>query len=836
MVVSICLLPQEEYRWTGQNPSEKTFPKKKELYPLYHQWCTSNAEEPIIVNTHNTGTGKTKAALLRLLKRVEKKGRASLRPLSDDVLFIAPTNELIQQHVMDIRAFCAENELPYRVYPITRKDLQAYNAQPGFSEEPLRLGAAFHYILNDASRLDDDTEKRATIYVVNPDIFYYATYTCYNLFDRGALLNDFVRRFNYIVIDEFHYYTPKQFTAFLFFIKLSQQKGYIDSKSKRRQFCILTATPRPQVEQYLNALGLPIAWIKPGELRPEDEPYVEPVRALASVQLEIYSTEELKEEEHMGGLLKLIEMQRETISQWLTQERPLDGAIISSSLGAINHIKQALLPRVPADLIGRITGPQWREDRREAKEKRLILATPTVDIGYNFDRSTPKKRQNIDFLLFDAYAGDDFIQRLGRAARVLSKKREEQQWLSTVVAVVDPTSYDLLKSVDGMTLSRADLGKIALEMPRKNDLYAYVRTGAIIEIFRPIMSLQRGLADEEQGILDAFLQDFQRLFFGRDDVKVKSLSDWGTRKLIVRFDKGNKAYGQLRVIPQKAFELLPFLLERRTDADKLTKGDSLLEQCLDQFNLRLKDAWQKEIPAEEKADPRKVATWLQEDVRLYYREKARFSFRDGFQPPLALFCDDEKLLSDQVVNTYNVLHIVKYYEADYYETYEEWQRATKKSASDLDTRNVLVYCRLKSLRREPLRLSMELDARDFTQDAWEEQYAYQVTTLYGLKIVARNDHNGLDASVHDLLSTQFVPVFVAWDDTKSYTGSFIAGLRKKARFYPLHLEIVFARGKTVPYHAILGSMAFQVGAEIPYWMLVKDRRTTQRADEEPLIY
>ncbi len=36
--------------------------------PLYHQWRTYNEKTAdIIVNSYNTGTGKTKAALLRLL-------------------------------------------------------------------------------------------------------------------------------------------------------------------------------------------------------------------------------------------------------------------------------------------------------------------------------------------------------------------------------------------------------------------------------------------------------------------------------------------------------------------------------------------------------------------------------------------------------------------------------------------------------------------------------------------------------------------------------------------------------------------------------------------------
>lgn len=833
-MLSISLLPQDEYRWHGDNPSPETFPSEQGVYPLYHQWRTYNSEAAIIVNTHNTGTGKTKAALLRLCKRVQNK---RILPGNDDVLLIAPTNELIQQHAVDAKDFCEQNNLPYGVLSITHQNLLDNAGQSDFSEGPLRLGAAFHRILNNASQVHGDTTKRATIYVVNPDIFYYAVYSLYNKFDKGPLANDFITRFNFIIIDEFHYYSPKQFAAFLFFIKLSHYKGYIENARKNRQFCILTATPRPEVEQYLNNLGVPIEWIKPGEIRPRDETLTKPVQALTSVQLEVYNTDELREEEHMGGLLKLVEMQRDRVKQWLKGEDPvvgleLDGAIISSSLGAINNIKQALLPSIPDELIGRVTGAQLRKDRHEAKEKRLILATPTVDIGYNFERSVPKSRQNIDFLLFDAYSGDEFIQRLGRAGRVLAK--DEKHHESIVLAVVDPASYELLKEKDGAQLSRTELSMLAQGMPRKNDLYAYIRTGSIVEVFRPIMALQEGVSDERLDHLNTFLREVRQLFMGQEDTKLKPLQDGHMKCLILVFDTEKMYYGRLREIPHEAFKLLPSLLTTKLKQEDVTQNKPTLNLCLEQFHQRLKDAWPK-LPADDKSSPEAAVAWLQRDLRSYYREQARFSFRDGFQAPLALISDPHTWHSDQEVNTYNALHIVKYYYADFYATYEEWEHETGAQASGIDTTNVLTYCRLRKFREEPLKLGLTLDARDYRQDQWEEQFAYQVTALHGLKVVTPNDHEGLELSVELLLHAQFVPAFVALNNATSYTGSAMLGLRKKARFYPMPLEITFANRQSVPYLAVLGSMAFQVCAEIPRGAIIKDRRDTQLADDEPLI-
>jgi hypothetical protein len=104
-----------------------------------------------------------------------------------------------------------------------------------------------------------------------------------------------------------------------------------------------------------------------------------------------------------------------------------------------------------------------------------------------------------------------------------------------------------------------------------------------------------------------------------------------------------------------------------------------------------------------------------------------------------------------------------------------------------------------------------------------------------LEIVALNEHSGLKPSVQSSLSEQFVPAFVASHDADSSTRSQMQKLRKQARFYPVPLEVTFCDGSYHNYDAILGTMAFQICAEIPYWALVKDRRKTQLEDDAPII-
>ena len=108
---SLTLESHYEKEWRDENPSPATFPPSR--LPLLHQWRTYNAEEPLIVNTYNTGTGKTKAALLRLLKRAKDKGFHRLDRNEDNALLIAPTNELLAQHARDAKSFVSR--MSYRI-------------------------------------------------------------------------------------------------------------------------------------------------------------------------------------------------------------------------------------------------------------------------------------------------------------------------------------------------------------------------------------------------------------------------------------------------------------------------------------------------------------------------------------------------------------------------------------------------------------------------------------------------------------------------------------------------------------------------------------------------
>ncbi len=798
--IQLALESQYEHVWLGENPSPATFNPDLGHLPLYHQWRTYNATEPLIINTYNTGTGKTKAALLRLLKRAREIGFKNLDSSEHNALLIAPTNELLAQHARDAERFCEENKLPYRVVPISRAYLDSYKAEPDFSEGILRHGAALHYILQNPRRVDGDSSKKATLFVVNPDIFYYAFYFCYAKNDRIPLFQDIFTLCSYIIIDELHYYNPKQFANFLFFMGLSKHYRFIGG-STNRQFCLLTATPNHQVNTYLKGLGVDIGWITPETAISDENGQTREVPALAPVHLEVYSVEEMKD-----GLLTLAHEKRPEIKAWLDSGE--DGAIISGALWRINQIHYGLKSTIPMDIMGRLTGAESRKGRSEAKDKRLILATPTVDIGYNFDRLN-KTRQNIDFLLLDARSGDEFIQRLGRAGRVLGK--DQQDIPSRVLALVDPTFYKALQPYDGQTLSRLTLRQLAEEhLPTRNSLYSYIKTGAIAEAFLPIYRLEGMASVADKPDLKDLFGEMQQLFAADSKVTYEKL-----RSRTSSYVRRAQDYGGLETLPAE------------------------MTDCLKKCERRLKNEqeYRKKYGTKLWSNVQDAYAWLQKDLRSYFIEKARFSFREDFQPPLALVSDSKGFLSSEPVALFDALHILKNYKVTFFNSLKDWQQQLVLPLPE-GANDALIFCDLVELLQpeERLHIGLKLSVGGYKRTVWEEEerFAYYPTALYGLEVIALNNHHGLPDNVRKMFSERYITSFVVAKESRSAGTMWL--LQRQAQFIPYELQVTFSDGKTHDYYAVLGTMALQVWSEIPYRDIARDVRKVQAEDDNPLIF
>ncbi|MDQ2714332.1 MAG: type I-D CRISPR-associated helicase Cas3' [Chloroflexota bacterium] len=793
-MLTVTLEPQYERIWLGENPAPATFPLGQP--PLLHQWRTYSAEQPLIVNTYNTGTGKTKASLLRLLKRARDKGVHRLDSTEDNALLIAPTNELLAQHARDVEQFCNENakDLPYRVVAVSRASLDSYKLQEDFSETDMRRGAALHYIMQNSRRLDADSRKKATLYVVNPDIFYYALYSCYGRNDRIPLFQDILTLCNFIIIDEFHYYDAKQFANFLFFMRLSQHYGF-----SGRQFCLLTATPNQRVREYLERLFKKedIAWIMPDS--EEGFAHTEKAQALAEVTLEVYNEQDLRD-----GLLTLVDEKRASIKAWLKGGD--DGAVISGALWRINQVYDMLRSSISPGEMGRLTGAETHTGREEARHKRLILATPTVDIGYNFDRPD-KPRQNIDFLLLDARSSDELIQRLGRAGRVLSKQIKHIP--GRVLAVVNQQCYEALKPFAGQRMHRTQFRELVGEaMPARHILYAYIQSGAIAEAFLPIYRLERMESEAGKPDIEQLYNGVKDLFAPAATFTYKQM-----RRMIHDYTERDRYYSRMDTFPADPTDCLKQCQQRlEAQQDKGTR-------------------WKNMYAAFD---------WLQKDLREYFTEKARFSFRESFQPPLALVSDANGLLSSAPTTVYEALHIAKNYRAHFFKTRQDWQKQTGLPLPER-AGEALVFCDLTAHRKpeERLQIGLKLDASGYQKLAWEEQFVYRSreyvpTALYGLEVVGRNSSRALDDQVRTMFQERYIPAFLAREGSR--TASQLWNLRRQGQIQCYQLSVTFADGYIGTYDAVLGTLALLAWAEVLFIYRKMDEQKAQSEDDHPLIY
>ncbi len=438
-------------------------------HPLQHQVDVfeKSHDADIILNSTQTGTGKTKAALTVLLHQPTK-----------SAVYIAPTNALVEQQREAAEKFVKEAGLPHIVKSASAREIKTW-ADDKVGRRP---GEKLYNVLrNPATIFPEAGGNRPILLVTNPDIFYYATFFAYNKLDKGNIANSFYTKFATVIFDEFHLYDAKQLVGLLFYLAYFH---IFDFFKHGRRVVLLTATPEPACELALQSLekrGVKIARINGeignGELLPSQ----------TAVNLELRPQPDSREE-------WLAELASQVVQRF--REKPQEnGAVILDSLDSINRLKNLLDDQGLTNHIGRITGPAPLKDRQRAMQCQIILATSTVDVGFNFEKNPEPTRQNLDWLIFSAHNRAAFWQRIGRVGRVLGKSETnlDSEAIAYLPAIAWEQGLASLDTSGGRTALQQTLDNLpCLEKPF---LLAYWRSEAFLEIARPLLELEEVFQD-----------------------------------------------------------------------------------------------------------------------------------------------------------------------------------------------------------------------------------------------------------------------------------------------------------------------------------------------------
>lgn len=735
---------------------------------LYHQWKTMEGlrDHKIVVNCTETGSGKTEAALLALL----------LPELNhQNALVIAPTNELIRQHVVTAERFVQEHGLPHRVQAIRAaevEDLRRHGA-----EQPERRGEALNRVLN---------EKGPPLLVVtNPDIFHYALYCVgYSAHDRRNLFETFVNRFYYLIVDEVHYYSSRQLACFLFYFALWSQWGYF---SNARRACLLSATPESILDTYLERLfptPEEVLWVRPGEA-------VEGLRqipVLAPIDVEL---EPMEVDAWVSGA------GRERLAQWLVEGR--DAAVISSALWRINAAYASL--RTDSrfrNALARLTGAETREAREEASGFPIVLATPTVDIGYNFDKPG-KERQPLDAVVADARRSDEALQRLGRASRVLGRGQTDVP--SQGILLLTQEACDAFRGMDGQTMDRRAFRRaLRTALPSRPDFDAYMRSYAVLEVFRPICELQRQFAPADMHHVEDLTQSVYETFAPRGSV-------YSPRRAFMEWHKQDQ---RARVLHQDGKGIETFV------------PDYLRWLGEDGRGVPNPSAIEEHLTRQSEAARQLVLPWLQGEYALW---EALFRFREGFSGPPMRVEDPHHLLSGADSATYDLFHIVANFEV-------EWSASHASSPNKYGLmKEPVAEARLirQRLPHERLHLGFSYHEERMNSERWMSLFTRRPVALRGLHIVTKNASEGVvpvAPVAHRAITDLFIPLLLVQDRD---IGAFQLEVQRQG-LSSYSVEVSFpgeehSRG----FRAVAGTGAFTLHASLSGYFAGKVRREATQA-------
>jgi CRISPR-associated endonuclease/helicase Cas3 len=461
---------------------------------LQHQVDVFEAipDHDIVLDLSPTGTGKTQAGLSALLHQPNR-----------HAIYIAPTNALIEQQSKAAEEFIqsSQGKLKHVVKAVSAKEVRSWSNDRVGSRPGEKL---YNLLRNPATIFPEVGANRPLLLVTNPDIFYYATFFSYHTKDQVNIATSFYTQFSTIIFDEFHLYDAKQLVSLLFYLTYLHVFGFFQAG---RSVILLTATPEPACEAALGILAERGVRIK--QINGEEGSHQIPSQT--AVQLEIRSQPDRDE------FLKVLA--DEAASRFVAYPDQ-NGAIILDSKDHVNRLADLLKARGLDQKFGRIHGSTPQKERAWAAQQRIILATSTVDVGFNFERDPAPSRQNLDWLIFSARDRAAFWQRIGRVGRVLGKSQTNIP--SEAIAYLTEKAWE-----DGLSDLDVSGGRNALQEKltelkclERPFLKAYWQSEALLETARPLLMLE-DLMDKlpEAQHIPKLFETIQQVLGGKRDWK-----------------------------------------------------------------------------------------------------------------------------------------------------------------------------------------------------------------------------------------------------------------------------------------------------------------------------
>ena len=593
--------------------------------------------------------------------------------------------------------------------------------------------------------------------------------------DSANLFRDFLVKFNYVVIDEFHYYNAKQLANFLMFFIFSKEYGYF--KKAGRKICLLSATPDDELFKYLNRIDLKYKLISPDNEPVESDSY-EKTQTLSEIELTIHSSK----------IHDALKAHPELISDLLNSEK--EGAVISSSLRTITDINQSLKNAGLKGKIGLITGAVASKERVEATTSYpLVLATPTVDIGYNF-KKVNKSRQNIDFVCFDALYGSEFTQRIGRAGRLLGKADTTHNSIGH--AFVQGKLYSQLEA--GKSYDRQKFAALVKDsLGEDNRFYNYIQSYAVLEAFYPLYAHLKRVPEDRQSRVREVFEAIQQVFAPESDTTFDEIMkeiQWH-----IRYEK---------VIDAHEKKLYDNFIQRDQEkaAWSYLKHKSWLNGKLEEFqntpSEQLNTVIKRFIKC--RSNRREVVEYAKEK---YAPIQSLFNFRSSDVGVRCAIYDPNHFFQNTAKHTaYDLFHILLHYEFKRIPTKEQFYQLTGDWGNYCE-----FFVQVDARKESSAKIQFDYNADDVDKEYFERQHCWGPTALNGIRFSLSN--RNVPFEMQGILEDRYITCLLSKMENRYALSNILETKRQIA-----HPLFVTFNDEQEEYKLILGAQAFLIHAEL----------------------